>query len=52
MSGSGSVDGAEIGVVDRRGDASEAAYALDQAVNVLRYYNDYFGVHFPCLSSI
>jgi aminopeptidase N len=40
------VDGADVGVVFKRGDASKAAYALAEAVALLHYYNGYFGVPF------
>ena len=42
-----SVDGVDVGVVVKRGDTPKAAYALEQAVGLLHYYNDYFGVPFP-----
>jgi aminopeptidase N len=42
-----SVDGVDVGVVVKRGDTPKAAYALDQAVTLLHYYNDYFGVRYP-----
>ena len=42
-----SVDGVDVGVVVKRGDTPKAAYALEQAVGLLHYYNDYFGVRFP-----
>jgi hypothetical protein len=41
------VDGVDVGVVFKRGDASKAAYALGEAVALLHYYNGYFGVPFP-----
>jgi len=41
------VDGVDVGVVVKRGDTAKAAYALDQASNILHYYNGYFGVRFP-----
>ena len=41
------VDGVDVGVVVKRGDTSKAAYALEQAVALLHYYNDYFGVRYP-----
>jgi aminopeptidase N len=43
----GTVDGVDVGVVVKRGDAGKAAYALDQAGQILRYYNDYFGTPYP-----
>jgi aminopeptidase N len=42
-----SVDGVDVGIVVKRGDTPNAAYALDQAVKLLHYYNEYFGVRFP-----
>ena len=39
--------GVTVGVVTTRGKAAQGRYALDSAVELLRYYNDYFGVHYP-----
>jgi aminopeptidase N len=41
------VDGVDVGVVVKRGDTLKAEYALDQAGEILHYYNEYFGVAFP-----
>jgi aminopeptidase N len=41
------VDGTDVGVVFKRGDASRATYALDAAAHILPYYNTYFGVKYP-----
>ena len=41
------VDGVDVGVIFKRGDAAKAAYALDQGGRLLHFYDDYFGVHFP-----
>jgi aminopeptidase N len=41
------VDGVDVGIVVKRGDTPKAAYALEQAVKLLHYYNEYFGVRFP-----
>jgi aminopeptidase N len=41
------VDGTEVGVVVSRGDAEKGRYALSEAVRLLHYYNDYFGVAYP-----
>ena len=41
------VNGVDIGVVFKRGDADKAGYALDAAAHILPYYEDYFGVKFP-----
>jgi aminopeptidase N len=41
------VDGVDVGVVVKRGDTAQAAYALDQAATLLHYYNEYFGFPYP-----
>jgi aminopeptidase N len=41
------VDGVDVGAVVKRGDAAKAAYALEEAVALLHYYNGYFGVPYP-----
>ena len=41
------VDGVDVGVVFKRGDAGKAAYTLEEAVALLHYYNGYFDVPFP-----
>ena len=41
------VDGVDVGIVVKRGDTPKAAYALEQAVTLLHYYDEYFGVRFP-----
>src|SRR5215471_11325677 len=40
-------DGVTVGVVATRGKGEHGRYALDAAVGLLRYYNDYFGVAYP-----
>ncbi|MEO8113023.1 MAG: M1 family metallopeptidase [Phenylobacterium sp.] len=37
----------DIGVVVRRGDGAKGQFALDAAVKLLGYYNDYFGTPYP-----
>ena len=44
-------DGVAVGVVAARGKSAQGRYALDSAVELLRYYNDYFGVTIRCPSS-
>ncbi|MGD9810642.1 MAG: M1 family metallopeptidase [Sphingobium sp.] len=39
--------GTEIGVVTGKGNVKKAQLALDAAVDILPYYNDYFGKPFP-----
>src|SRR6266853_6183209 len=39
--------GVTVGVVAARGKAAQGRYALDSAVALLGYYNDYFGVAYP-----
>jgi aminopeptidase N len=41
------VDGVEISVVAKRGDAEHGRFALESAVPLLEYFNDYFGVRYP-----
>jgi aminopeptidase N len=43
----GKSDGTEVGVVVNRGDAEKGQVALREAVQLLHYYNGYFGVPFP-----
>jgi len=40
-------EGTEIGVVTRRGAIDQAQFALDSSKDILREYNDYFGVRYP-----
>src|SRR5262252_10577107 len=39
--------GVTVGVVATRGKAGQGRYALDTAVGLLRYFNDYFGIAYP-----
>jgi aminopeptidase N len=41
------VDGVEVAVIARRGSASKGQFALDSAVELLGYFNDYFGISYP-----
>ncbi len=41
------VDGVTVGVVATRGKGEHGRYALDTAVGLLRYYNEYFGIAYP-----
>jgi aminopeptidase N len=43
----GKAGGADIAVWSPSGEEQQGAYALSVARNVLPYYNDYFGVHYP-----
>ena len=40
-------DGTEVGVVTRKGVTSQGAFALQSSRDVLRDYNNYFGVPYP-----
>jgi aminopeptidase N len=40
-------DGTEIGVITQMGKKSQAGFTLKSASDVLREYNDYFGVKYP-----
>ncbi len=41
------VDGVEIGIVAKRGDAAKGSYALAAAAQILPWYESYFGVKYP-----
>jgi len=41
------VDGVTVGVVTTSGKSGQGRYALDNAVGLLSYFNDYFGVKYP-----
>src|SRR5215469_11163028 len=41
------VNGVDVGVIFKRGDADKAQWALDTAAQILPYYEDYFAVKFP-----
>ena len=41
------VDGVAIGVVTILGKRDQGRFALDNALKLLRYFNDYFGVKYP-----
>jgi aminopeptidase N len=41
------VQGVDVGVIVKRGDTAQAAFALDAASAILPYYNEYFGIPFP-----
>jgi aminopeptidase N len=41
------VDGVDVGVIVKRGDTAQAAYALDAASQILPYYDRYFGTKYP-----
>lgn len=40
-------DGVEIGVIAQKGKVEQAHFALEASRDVLREYNDYFGVKYP-----
>jgi aminopeptidase N len=41
------VEGVDVGIVVKRGDTAQAAYALDVTAQLLPYYNEYFGTPYP-----
>jgi aminopeptidase N len=43
----GDADGVTIGVVAAKGKSGNGRYALDEAIGLLKYFNDYFGVKYP-----
>src|SRR6266849_2863260 len=44
---SAQADGVAIGVVTAAGKREQGRFALDSAADLLRYFNDYFGVKYP-----
>ncbi|HUD88022.1 MAG TPA: M1 family metallopeptidase [Xanthobacteraceae bacterium] len=40
-------DGVTVGVVTTQGKREQGRFALDNAVRLLAYYNDYFGIKYP-----
>jgi aminopeptidase N len=44
---SAQADGVTIGIVTAAGKRDQGSFALESAVNLLRYFNDYFGVKYP-----
>lgn len=40
-------DGVEVGVIAQKGKAEQARFALEASRDVLREYNEYFGVKYP-----
>lgn len=43
----GGANGVTVGVVTVAGKREQGRYALASAIDLLRYYNDYFGVRYP-----
>ena len=43
----GQADGTTVSVVTTIGKSAQARFALDSALDLLRYFNDYFGVKYP-----
>ncbi|THD65387.1 MAG: M1 family peptidase [Bradyrhizobium sp.] len=43
----GQADGTTVGVVTTAGKAEQGRFALENAVKLLDYYNEYFGVKYP-----
>lgn len=41
------VDGVELGIVVRRGEAERGRYALQAGAESLRYFTEYFGIPYP-----
>jgi aminopeptidase N len=44
---SAQTEGVTINVITTTGKREQGRFALDNAVNLLRYFNDYFGVQYP-----
>jgi aminopeptidase N len=43
----GDVDGVAVSVITTRGKREQGRFALASAIDLLRYFNDYFGVKYP-----
>src|SRR5207237_5578457 len=43
----GEADGVKIGIVTTKGKAETGRYALESAEEILKYYNEYFGIKYP-----
>ncbi len=41
------VNGIEVGIITKRGDSAKGQYALDSALQLIPYYEEYFGVKYP-----
>ena len=41
------LDNTELGVITKRGSLEQARFALDSSKDILREYNDYFGIKYP-----
>lgn len=41
------VNGIDVGIITKRGDSAKGQYALDSAVQLIPYYEEYFGVKYP-----
>jgi len=41
------VQGVDVGIIVKRGDAANAGFALDATAELLPYYNEYFGTPYP-----
>jgi aminopeptidase N len=44
---SGEADGVAVSVITTEGKRAHGRFALDSAIELLRYFNDYFGVKYP-----
>src|SRR6185295_2095232 len=43
----GQADGIAVSVITTAGKSAQGRFALDTAIDLLRYFNDYFGVKYP-----
>lgn len=41
------VNGIDVGIITKRGDSAKGQYALDSAVQLIPYFEEYFGVKYP-----
>jgi aminopeptidase N len=41
------LEGVKLRIITTKGKAEQGRYALESTAHILRYYNDYFGIHYP-----
>jgi aminopeptidase N len=41
------IEGVKLRIITTKGKSEQGRYALESTAQILRYYNDYFGIHYP-----
>ncbi|MEY2493367.1 MAG: hypothetical protein QOH24_2318 [Verrucomicrobiota bacterium] len=41
------IEGVKLRIITTKGKSQQGRYALESTAQILRYYNDYFGIHYP-----